>query len=136
MESLVQSIQIHQQFFQEDYYRLMNFCKWILVWWWQSFFDCVFFNESTFHYNILVYRHNFNHSIDEYASIFDGYSSANMSLSFIRDHLPIPLETTPHNIHQRVWMQQDGAPAHFQGRVRICIYNNKEHFENLLKYNN
>lgn len=41
-----------------------------------------------------------------------------MFMEFIRDNLPILLEDIPLNIRQRMWLQLDGAPAHFQINVR------------------
>ena len=49
---------------------------------------------------------------------FDGHLNGAMFLGFIRNNLPILLETIPPNIRQRMWMQLDGAPAHFDRRVR------------------
>ncbi|KAJ4432160.1 hypothetical protein ANN_20776 [Periplaneta americana] len=37
---------------------------------------------------------------------------------FLRDVLPELLENIPLNIRERIWFQHDGAPAHFNHRVR------------------
>lgn len=152
-------IQLHQHLFEEDYDRRLNFCLWVLEKFGEDehFFDYVLFSdESTFHNNGLVNRHNFHYYSDENPNIFrtlnrqhrwsvnvwggiigtrivgpyffNGNLNGDMFLTFIRDNLPILLATIPLNIRQRMWMQLDGAPAHFDRRVRNELdrqYNNR-----------
>ena len=42
---------------------------------------------------------------------------------FIRDILPEMLENVPLQVRQRLWFQQDGAPAHFALDVREYLNN-------------
>lgn len=142
-------IQLHQELFEIDYHRRLEFCLWVLEKFGENehFFDFVLFSdESTFHNNGLVNRHNFHYYSDKNPNVFrtmdyqhrwsvnvwggivgqhvvgpyffDGHLNGAMFLDFISNHLPELLENIPLHIRQRLWLQLDGAPAHFQVNVR------------------
>ena len=49
---------------------------------------------------------------------FDGNVDRHTHLELLRDHLPGLLENVDLATRQRMWLQQDGAPAHFALIVR------------------
>lgn len=142
-------IQLHQALLEVDYDRRLVFCLWVLEKFSENenFFDFVLFSdESSFHNNGLVNRHNFHYYSDENPRFFrtldrqhrwcvnvwggiigtqvvgpfffDGHLNGAMFLRFLRDNLPVLLENIPLNIRKGMWLQLDGAPAHFEVNVR------------------
>lgn len=142
-------IQLHQQLSDADFNRRLDFCLWALDMLGnnENFFNYVLFtDESTFHSNGLVNRHNFHYysdhnphffrsidnqnrwSINVWGGIlgsriigpyfFDENLNGQRFLSFLRDELHQLLEDVPLNDRRQMWLQLDGAPAHFQIRVR------------------
>jgi hypothetical protein len=118
----------------------------------QDFFKYVLFSdEATFHKNGNLNRHNFHYydtenphftrnvdhqhrwSLNVWGGIvgeyvvgpyfFDGILNGNIYLHFLRNSLPDLLE----NIHlatiRRLWIQHDGAPAHYSAQVRYFLNN-------------
>ena len=49
---------------------------------------------------------------------FERTINGEMYLDFLQNHFPGYLEDIPINVRQRMWFQQDGAPAHYSRRVR------------------
>lgn len=142
-------IQMHQELYEIDFHRRIEFCLWVLDKFSEDehFLDSILFcDESTFHNNGLVNRHNFHYysdvnphffrildhqnrwSVNVWGGIigtqvigpyfFDGNLNGQKFLQFLRDDLPELLENVPLNIRQRMWLQLDGAPAHFKFSVR------------------
>lgn len=58
---------------------------------------------------------------------FPGTVDGQIYLHLIRNELPILLENVDINTIERMWLQQDGAPAHYHGDVRNFL---NEQFEN------
>lgn len=145
-------IQMHQTLFNQDYARRLDFCFWVLnmVEQDKDFFDFVLFSdESTFHNNGLVNRHNFHYysdvnphyfrtldrqnrwSVNVWGGVlgtrligpffFEGHLNGRMFFHFLSRDLPELLEDVPLIIRQRMWLQLDGAPAHFQVNVRDLL---------------
>lgn len=112
-----------------------------------DFFDFVLFSdEATFHKNGSVNRHNFHYydtanplfvrpidhqrrwSLNVWAGIvgdhligpffFNGNLNGIMYLQFLQHELQNMFDDLPLHIIQRLWFQQDGAPAHFTRGVR------------------
>lgn len=142
-------LQHHQQLYAGDYDRRVDFCLWALERYAEDsdFFNYVLFtDESTFHNNGLVNRHNFhyydtenphlfrtmdrqnrwslnvfggivgNHVIGPY--FFNGHLNGSEFLRFLKGDFCTLLENVPLNIRNRMWLQLDGAPAHFKRSVR------------------
>lgn len=111
------------------------------------FFNYVLFSdEATFHNSGCVNRHNFHYystenprvmrqidrqhqwSLNAWAGIigdyiigphfFNGPLNGLMYLDFLQNILPELLADVPQHIRNRMWFQQDGAPAHFSRNVR------------------
>lgn len=113
----------------------------------EDFFKFVLFtDECTFHNNGIVNRHNFhyydtenrhffhtvdhqnrwsvnvfggivgNHVIGPY--FFNGHLNGRKFIRFLRTAFWDLLEDVPLNIREKMWLQLDGAPAHFQLDVR------------------
>lgn len=110
------------------------------------FFRVCFSDEATFHNTGCLNRHNSHYwsSENPYWSreianqhrwslitwmgivdnqivgphFFDRAINGEMYLHFLQQHLPVHFENVPLNIRQQLWFQQDGAPAHYYGRVR------------------
>lgn len=122
----------------------------------ESFFECTLFcDECTFHNNGLVNRHNFHFysdvnphftrtinyqqrwSVNVWGGImgshvigphfFNGNLNGNMFNMFLRNNLPELLEDIPLDAREKMWLQLDGAPAHFQISVRNYL---NRHFPN------
>lgn len=116
----------------------------------ENFFNFVMFSdECTFHNNGLVNRHNFHYYSDEnphllrqidhqhrwsinvWAGILDnkiigphffqGALNGEMFERFLRDNLPMLLDDIPLEIRRTMWLQLDGAPAHFHRNVRAFL---------------
>lgn len=142
-------IQMHQNLYGTDFQKRLDFCLWALerVGEENNFFDFVLFtDESTFHNNGLVNRHNFHyydtenrhlfHTVDRQNRwstnvwggivgehligpyFFNGYLNGRKFLRFLKEDFLNLLENVPLNIRQRMWFQLDGAPAHFKRSVR------------------
>lgn len=142
-------IQLHQTLSNADFDRRLDFCMWVMDKLGQDehFLDFVMFSdESTFHNNGLVNRHNFHYYSDENPHLlrtldhqhrwsvnvwggilgskvigphfFDGTLNGEKFRRFLRDDLPELLEDVDLDIRRRMWMQLDGAPAHYHGNVR------------------
>lgn len=111
------------------------------------FFSYVLFSdEATFHKNGCVNRHNFHYysvenprlmrqidhqhrwSLNVWGGIigntvigpyfFNGHLNGPMYLDFLQHQLPGLLQEVPLYTRNRMWLQQDGAPAHFSRDVR------------------
>lgn len=115
-----------------------------------AFFQYVLFtDEATFHNSGSVNRHNFHYyatenphvmrqvdhqhrwSLNVWGGIvggyvvgphfFDGHLNGPMYLNFMQNVLPILLANIPQHTRNRMWLQQDGAPAHFSRDVRAYL---------------
>lgn len=113
----------------------------------ENFFDFVLFSdECTFHNNGSVNRHNFHYysdsnphqfrivdnqhrwSVNVWGGIvgryligpffFENHLNGERFLDFLINQLPVLLQDIPIAIRQTMWLQLDGAPAHFCRRVR------------------
>ncbi|KAJ8914803.1 hypothetical protein NQ315_014548 [Exocentrus adspersus] len=122
----------------------------------KNFFKFVLFtDECTFHRNGFVNRHNFhyydtqnshivqvnnhqhNWSINVWGGIlhnyvigpyiFQGSVTGEVFLNFLRNDFPRLIQHVPDFIKNRMWLQLDGAPAHFSVTVRHHL---NEHFPN------
>lgn len=145
-------IQMHQNLYGTDFDRRLEFCLWFLEKAGEDefFFDKILFtDESTFHNNGLVNRHNFHYystenknefrtidrqnrwSLNVYGGLigdyvvgpyfFDGNLNARKFLRFLRRDFCVLLENIPLNLRSRMWVQLDGAPAHFSLNVRTYL---------------
>lgn len=116
----------------------------------------LFSDEATFNNNGVVNRHNSHYYSQENPNwiretnfqrifscnawcgivddfiigphFFEGHLNGEMYLSFLRNDLPPLLEELPLDLRQRMWFQNDGAPAHYYRRVRCHLnrtFNNK-----------
>lgn len=72
-------------------------------------------NQHRWSLNVWVGIFN-GHIIGPY--FFDGNVNGQAYLDFLENHLPEYLEDIPLNVRQLMWLQQDGAPAHFAVNVR------------------
>lgn len=117
-----------------------------------NFFEYVLFSdEATFHNNGHVNRHNMHYYATEnphfvrYANhqqrwslnvwggiigrrvigpfFFKGHLNGRKYLRFLRSQLTNLLDDIPLAVRQRMWLQQDGAPAHYNADVREYIDN-------------
>ena len=61
-----------------------------------------------------------NHLVGPY--LFPNTLRDDNYLGFVRDVLPQLLENIPLNIRERIWFQHDGAPPHFDSRVRNNLH--------------
>ena len=142
-------IMLHQALSDEDFARRIDFCIWAMDKFGEDeqFFDRVMFSdESTFHNNGLVNRHNFHYYSDEnphlirsidhqrrwsvnvWAGVigtkvigphfFDGNLNGEKFRKFLRDDLPELLEDVHLETRREMWLQLDGAPAHYHANVR------------------
>ncbi|KAJ8915523.1 hypothetical protein NQ315_012404 [Exocentrus adspersus] len=120
----------------------------------EDFFKFVLFtDECTFHRNGFVNRHNFhyydtqnphivqvnnhqhNGSINVWGGIlhkyvigpyiFQGSVTGEVFLNFLRNDFPRLIQHVPNFIKNRMWLQLDGAPAHFSVTTHL-----NEHFPN------
>lgn len=140
-------IQLHQELLDIDFQRRQEFCEWAMqmINEDQHFFRHVLFtDESTFHKNGFVNRHNFHYyatenphylreshsqnrwSVNVWGGVFGdrvvGPVFLNNTLNgmiyeeFLRNELMNILDNFPLAILPRMWLQHDGAPPHnFQG---------------------
>lgn len=112
----------------------------------ENFLDIVLFSdECSFHNDGMVNRHNFHFysdvnpqyfrtidrqhrwSVNVWGGIlgtyvigphfFDAYLNGEIFLYFLLNDLSNLLEDVPLEIRRRMWLQLDGAPAHFHGNV-------------------
>lgn len=117
--------------------------------------NVLFSDEATFHNTGCVNRHNFHYysvenpriirqidrqqrwSVNVWGGIvgehmvgphfFNGHLNGQMYLEFLANDLPRLLQNLPLNIQARnMWLQQDGAPAHFLQQVRDFLNNEYE----------
>lgn len=122
----------------------------------QNFFNLVLFSdECTFHNNGSVNRHNFHYysesnphqfriinnqhrwSVNVWGGImgpyligpyfFEEHLNGILFLDFLRNQFPILLEDIPLDIRAKMWLQLDGAPAHFHREVQAYL---NVHFQN------
>ena len=54
---------------------------------------------------------------------FDTHLTGTVYLQYLNTTLPVLLEDVPLNIRRDMWVQQDGAPAHFTAQVREYLDN-------------
>lgn len=115
------------------------------------FTNVLFSDEATFHNTGCVNRHNFHYysienprimrqldnqhrwSINVWGGIigehvvgphfFNGPLNGQMYLEFLTNNLPALVQNLPPNIQAHMWLQQDGAPAHFSQQVRVLLNN-------------
>lgn len=112
-----------------------------------DFFDKVLFSdEATFHKNGFVNRHNFHYYSDHNPRIFrqidrqhrwsinvwggiigdlvigphffNGHLNGEMYLDFLQNELPRLCQNVPVATRNTMWLQHDGAPAHYSMQVR------------------
>ena len=145
-------IEMHQHLYGTDFQKRLEFCLRIMdeIGEKHDFLSYVLFtDESTFHNNGLVNRHNFHYydtenrhlfrttdrqnrwSLNVFGGIigdyvvgpyfFDGHLNGRQFLEFLRTDFWILLENIPLNIRQTMWIQLDGAPAHFSTGVRTYL---------------
>lgn len=113
----------------------------------ENFLNSVLFSdECTFHNNGTVNRHNFHYysdsnphqfgiihnqhrwSVNVWGGIigqhligpyfFEEHLNGMLFLEFLRNHFPVLLQNIPLDIRSTMWLQMDGAPAHFHREVR------------------
>lgn len=137
-----------------DLNRRLNFCQWAQnqIGENEEFFKFVLFtDESTFHRNGFVNRHNFhyydrenphvvqknhyqhNWSLNVWGGIvhdyvigphfFEGNVNGAVFLDFMQNTFPQMIEHIPDYITNNMWLQLDGAPPHFSRNVRQAISN-------------
>lgn len=116
----------------------------------ENFFDKILFtDESTFHNNGLMNRHNFHYystenkhefrlsdrqtrwSLNVYGGLmgehvvgpyfFNSHLNGRKFLRFLKRDFWILLEDIPLNDRRNMWLQLDGAPAHFSLNVRSYL---------------
>ena len=145
---------MHQELTENDFARRLTFCQWAQnrVRENQSFFKFVLFtDESTFHRNGFVNRHNFHFyatenphavhisnfqhkwSLNVWGGIVHDYVigpfffeealTGERFLLFMREELPHLLNHVPEFV-KNMWFQLDGAPAHFHRNVRAYLEEN------------
>lgn len=136
-------IQLHQELRQRDFAVRQEFCQWAMnrLDEDEDFFKYVLFSdESTFHKNGFVNRHNchyydtenpheiqaslsqFRWSLNVWGGVlgnrvvgpifFDGHLTGRRYLEFLQTDLQELLEDIPLAVLQRMWLQHDGAPSH------------------------
>lgn len=141
-------VELHQALYEHDFEQRIRFCEWasekINIDF--NFFNNVMFSdESTFHRNGHINRHNLHFYADEnphlirqvdaqhrwsinvWAGIvgervigpyfFNRTLTIEIYLDFLSNILPELLEDVPLNIRRIMWIQHDGAPAHFSRQV-------------------
>lgn len=147
-------VQLHQELLDVDLNRRLNFCHWAQnqIGENEEFFKFVLFtDESTFHRNGFVNRHNFhyydrenphvvqknhyqhNWSLNVWGGIvhdyvigphfFEGNVNGAVFLDFMQNTFPQMIEHIPDYITNNMWLQLDGAPPHFSRNVRQAISN-------------
>lgn len=151
-------IQLHQLLNADDFRMRRNFCEWAVerIDANPFFFNMVLFSdESTFHKNGHVNRHNMHYYSDENPHImrqvdaqhrwsvnvwagilgeriigpyfFGGSLTGAMYLNFLQNDLPELLENVPLHTRRNLWIQHDGAPPHFCVPVRDFL---NQHYPN------
>lgn len=147
--------QLHQELNNDDFQRRVDFCRWAQGQFAENedFFKFVLFtDESTFHRNGFVNRHNFhfydtqnphkvivnnfqhNWSLNVWGGIindfvigpyfFEDRVTGEVFLNFLRNDFPILTRHVPNFIKEVMWLQLDGAPSHFHTNVRQHITEN------------
>jgi len=148
-------IQLHQALSENDFQRRVEFCEWARLRLQGNrlfFMNVLFSDEATFHNNGCVNKHNFHYyatenpriiremdyqhrwSINVWGGIvgehvvgpyfFNGHLTGERYLEFLTNDLPVLLLNLPPI--QNMWLQQDGAPAHFSRQVRAFLNNTYE----------
>lgn len=145
--------QLHQELHGDDFQKRIEFSQWIL----QRveadadfLMDILFSDESRFHNNGTVNRHNFHYwsveiphwirgarfqvqwGVNVWCGIigdkiigpyfFEGNLTGRRYLEFLREDLPLLLEDVPLMTRLRMWFQQDGAPPHWLLAVRNHLH--------------
>lgn len=146
-------IQLMQELNDQDYNSRMNFCEWAQQKIQQEryFFDYVLFaDESTFHRNGNVNRHNFHYysttnphlirttsqtrwSLNVWGGIigafvigpyfFEERVTGQVYLQFLRNELPRLMNILPENVKNRMWYLHDGAPVHHTAAIQDHLNN-------------
>lgn len=141
-------VQLHQELNEQDFLNRVTFCTWAQqrIQRERNFFDFVLFvDESTFHKNGFVNKHNFHyysrenprmvitHSQNRWSlnvlggiignyvvgpHFFEGTVTSEVYLQFLRNDLNQLMNHIPADIRQRMWLLHDGCPAHYAARVR------------------
>lgn len=151
-------IQMHQHLSERDFGIRTDFSLWILdkVGEDPNFLKYVLFtDESTFHNNGLVNRHNFHYydtenrhtfrtidrqqrwSVNVWGGIigdfvigphfFEGILNGRTFFNFLEQEFSVLLDDVPIDIRRKMMVQMDGAPAHFSFEVRNFL---NTHFSN------
>lgn len=147
-------IQLHQELTENDYERRIEFCTWAQNNIRQNgtFFNNVLFtDESTFHRNGFVNRHNYHYydtanphklrmnsfqhkwSLNVWGGIIGAYVigphffeerlTGTGFLEFLQNDFPRLIEHLPDAVKNNMWLQLDGASVHFQRAVRSHLDN-------------
>lgn len=142
-------VQLHQELSDNDFERRMLFCQWAqnTTAEDEDFFKYVMFtDESTFHRNGFVNRHNFHFydtqnphallvnnfqhqwSLNVWGGVihdyvigpyfFDEHLNGRLFLEFLRHDFVRLTDNLPEFITNRMWLQLDGAPPHYSRYVR------------------
>lgn len=145
-------LQLHQELTERDFANRVSFCQWAQQRIRENplFFKFVLFSdESTFHRNGFVNRHNFHFyamenpravqvanyqhrwSLNVWGGILHNYVigpyffeqslTGNLFWRFLQEQLPGLIAHVPEDIKQNLLFQLDGAPAHFHQDVRACL---------------
>lgn len=146
-------IQLHQALSENDFQCRVQFCEWARLRIQENpffFMNVLFSDEATFHNNGCVNKHNFHYyatenprmireidhqrrwSINVWGGIlgecivgpffFNGHLTGQMYYQFLTNDLPVLLLNPPMQA-QNMWLQQDGAPAHYSLQVRALLDN-------------
>lgn len=142
-------VQLHHELLERDHERRVAFCQWSQnqIREQRNFFKLVLFtDESTFHRNGFVNRHNFHYydnrnphilhvssyqhkwTLNVWGGIIDNFVigphffeerlNGAVMLRFLHEEFPRLTEHLPDYIKQNMWLQLDGAPPHFNLEVR------------------
>lgn len=142
-------MQLHQELIAADFLKRVQFCRTIQNKITENarFLNSIMFtDESTFHRNGFVNRHNYHYystenphrlhtnnyqhkwSLNVWGGIVDNYAvgpyfferklNGQEFLRFLREDFPRLIEHLPNHIKHEMWFQLDGAPAHFMRDVR------------------
>ncbi|KAJ8912045.1 hypothetical protein NQ315_016732 [Exocentrus adspersus] len=110
-------VKLHQELLENDFERRIHFCKWVhnVVSENENFFKFVLFtDECMFHRNGINVWGGILHNYVIGPYIFQGSVTGEVFLNFLRNDFPRLIQHVPDFIKNRMWLQLDGAPAHFR----------------------
>lgn len=147
-------VQLHQELLPRDFAARTEFCQWAVerLAGGEDFFKYVLFtDESTFHKNGFVNRHNFHYydtvnprnfrtssqyrwTLNVWGGVFgdrvmgpyffDGHLTGRAYLHFLQNGFQEMLEDVPLELLRRMWLQHDGAPSHSTQEIRDYLNTN------------